>query len=78
MAQYIPSDEREESTTKNNSTQQDSRSDLMEKSKAFQTSKLTEFSTTKPALQQMFSLVRKQEKEKPYLQKTNLKTFIFN
>ena len=35
------------------STQHDSPSDLMEKSKASQTSKGWEFSTTKPALQQM-------------------------
>ena len=48
MARYIPSNEREEPTTKNNSTQQDSCSDLMQKSKAFQTTKLREFSTTKP------------------------------
>ena len=47
------------------STQQDSPSDLTEKSKAFQ-QKLREFSNTKPALKQMITLGRKHKRRKSF------------
>ena len=58
------------------STKQDSHSDLIEKPKAFQTSKLRKFSTTKPALQYRLKelLLAEKARERKDIQKINPKT----